>query len=84
MNRVFPDFAAFSGCLAARQTAAFEAASVKLRPSVRLSRPDPAETMRNLFATAWDVHRDHVDEMIVGMPKWMDSARYENPVSEAL
>jgi uncharacterized protein (TIGR03435 family) len=36
-----------------------------------------AETMRNLFATAWDVHWDHVDEMIVGMPKWMDSARYE-------
>jgi uncharacterized protein (TIGR03435 family) len=36
-----------------------------------------AETMRNLFATAWDVHWDHVDEMIVGMPKWMDSARYD-------
>ena len=36
-----------------------------------------AETMRNLFATAWDVHWDHVDEMIAGMPKWMDSARYD-------
>jgi len=36
-----------------------------------------AETMRNLFATAWDVHWDHVDEMIMGMPKWMDSARYD-------
>jgi uncharacterized protein (TIGR03435 family) len=36
-----------------------------------------AETMRNLFATAWDVHWDHVDEMIVGMPKWMDSTRYD-------
>ena len=35
------------------------------------------ETMRNLFATAWDVHWDHVDEMIAGMPKWMDSARYD-------
>jgi uncharacterized protein (TIGR03435 family) len=61
--------------------------------SVRPSRPDVhdgfsggtpgggfearAETMRNLFATAWDVHWDHVDEMIVGMPKWMDSARYD-------
>jgi uncharacterized protein (TIGR03435 family) len=36
-----------------------------------------AETMRNLFATAWDVHWDHVDEMIVGMPKWMDTARFD-------
>jgi uncharacterized protein (TIGR03435 family) len=61
--------------------------------SVRPSRPDVhdgfsgvtpgggfearAETMRNLFATAWDIHWDHVDEMIPGMPKWMDSARYE-------
>ena len=36
-----------------------------------------AETMRNLFATAWDIHWDHVDEMILGMPKWMDSARYD-------
>jgi uncharacterized protein (TIGR03435 family) len=61
--------------------------------SVRPSRPDVhdgfsgvtpgggfearAERMRNLFATAWDVHWDHVDEMIVGMPKWMDSARYD-------
>jgi uncharacterized protein (TIGR03435 family) len=36
-----------------------------------------AETMRNLFATAWDIHWDHVDEMIAGMPKWMDSARYD-------
>ncbi len=35
------------------------------------------ETMRNLFATAWDIHWDHVDELIVGMPKWMDSARYD-------
>jgi uncharacterized protein (TIGR03435 family) len=35
------------------------------------------ETLRNLFATAWDVHWDHVDEMIAGMPKWMDSARYD-------
>ncbi len=24
--------------------------------------------MRNLFATAWDIHWDHVDEMIVGAP----------------
>lgn len=36
-----------------------------------------ADTMRNLFATAWDIHWDHVDELILGMPKWMDSARYE-------
>ncbi len=36
-----------------------------------------AETMRNLFATAWDIHWDHVDQMVVGMPKWMDSARYD-------
>jgi len=36
-----------------------------------------AETMRNLFATAWDVHWDHVDEMIVGAPKWMDTARFD-------
>lgn len=35
------------------------------------------ETMRNLFATAWDVHWDHVDEMIAGAPKWMDTARYD-------
>jgi uncharacterized protein (TIGR03435 family) len=61
--------------------------------SVRSSRPDQrdgfmggipgggiearAETMRNLFATAWDIHWDHVDEMIVGMPKWMDAARFD-------
>jgi len=61
--------------------------------SVRPSRPDVhdgfssvtpgggfearAETMRNLFATAWDIHWDHIEEMIAGMPKWMDSARYE-------
>ena len=36
-----------------------------------------AETMRNLFATAWDIHWDHVDEMIAGMPKWMDTARFD-------
>lgn len=36
-----------------------------------------AETMRNLFATAWDIHWDHVDEMIAGMPKWMESARFD-------
>lgn len=36
-----------------------------------------AETMRNLFATAWDIHWDHVDELVEGMPKWMDSARYD-------
>jgi uncharacterized protein (TIGR03435 family) len=60
--------------------------------SVRQSRPEQqdgfsgaptggfearGETMRNLFATAWDIHWDHVDELIVGMPKWMDSARYD-------
>jgi uncharacterized protein (TIGR03435 family) len=61
--------------------------------SVRPSRPDVhdgfgagtpgggfearAETMRNLFATAWDIHWDHVDEMILGAPKWMDSARFD-------
>ncbi len=61
--------------------------------SVRPSRPDlndgfsgstpgggfeaRAETMRNLFATAWDIHWDHVDEMIQGAPKWMDSARFD-------
>jgi uncharacterized protein (TIGR03435 family) len=60
--------------------------------SVRRSRPEApggglrvtpgggfeaGETMRNLFATAWDIHWDHVDELIVGMPKWMDSARYD-------
>jgi hypothetical protein len=31
MNRVFLGFVALSGCLVARQTAAFEVASVKLR-----------------------------------------------------
>jgi uncharacterized protein (TIGR03435 family) len=36
-----------------------------------------AETMRNLFATAWDIHWDHIDEMIQGAPKWMDSARFD-------
>ena len=61
--------------------------------SVRPSRPDVhdgfmggtpggglearAETMRNLFATAWDIHWDNVDEMILGMPKWMDTARFD-------
>lgn len=61
--------------------------------SVRPSRPDlhdgfsggtpgggfeaRAETMRNLFATAWDIHWDHVDEMILGAPRWMDSARFD-------
>jgi uncharacterized protein (TIGR03435 family) len=61
--------------------------------SVRRSRPDEqggalrvtegggfearSETMRNLFATAWDVHWDHADELIRGMPKWMDSERYD-------
>jgi uncharacterized protein (TIGR03435 family) len=60
--------------------------------SVKPSRPDErgalgampggglevrAETMRNLFATAWDIHWDHVDEMIVGAPKWMDTARFD-------
>jgi uncharacterized protein (TIGR03435 family) len=35
------------------------------------------ETMRNLFATAWDIHWDHVDEMILGAPKWFDTARFE-------
>jgi uncharacterized protein (TIGR03435 family) len=38
---------------------------------------EAGETMRNLFATAWDIHWDHVDELILGMPKWMESARYE-------
>jgi uncharacterized protein (TIGR03435 family) len=36
-----------------------------------------AETMRNLFATAWDIHWDHVDELISGAPRWMDSARFD-------
>jgi len=36
-----------------------------------------AETLSRLVATAWDVHWDHIDEMIVGMPKWMDTARYD-------
>jgi uncharacterized protein (TIGR03435 family) len=36
-----------------------------------------AETLSRLVATAWDVHWDHLDEMIVGMPKWMDTARYD-------
>jgi uncharacterized protein (TIGR03435 family) len=35
------------------------------------------ETMRNLFATAWDIHWDHVDELILGMPRWMESTRYD-------
>jgi uncharacterized protein (TIGR03435 family) len=35
------------------------------------------ETMRNLFATAWDIHWDHVDELVLGMSKWMDSTRYD-------
>ena len=65
----------------------FEVASVKpSRPDVHDgfsgARPGGsfearAETMRNLFATAWDVHWDHVDEMIAGMPKWMESARHD-------
>jgi uncharacterized protein (TIGR03435 family) len=65
----------------------FEVASVRpSRPELRdgFSGVTPgggfearAETMRNLFATAWDIHWDHVDEMIMGMPKWMDSARYD-------
>ena len=33
MNRAFPGFVAFPDCLAVRQTAAFEVASVKLRPA---------------------------------------------------
>jgi uncharacterized protein (TIGR03435 family) len=33
--------------------------------------------MRNLFATAWDIHWDHVDELIIGMPKWMETTRYQ-------
>jgi uncharacterized protein (TIGR03435 family) len=60
--------------------------------SVRPSRPDEngalrvtpggglevrAETIRNLFATAWDIHWDHVDEMILGAPKWFDTARFD-------
>jgi uncharacterized protein (TIGR03435 family) len=36
-----------------------------------------AETIRNLFATAFDIHWDHVDEMIAGAPKWMDTARFD-------
>jgi uncharacterized protein (TIGR03435 family) len=36
-----------------------------------------AETMRNLFATAWDIHWDHIDELMEGAPKWMDSARFD-------
>jgi uncharacterized protein (TIGR03435 family) len=36
-----------------------------------------AETMKNLFATAWDIHWDHIDELVAGMPKWMDSTRYD-------
>lgn len=36
-----------------------------------------SETMRNLFATAWDIHWDHYDELISGAPKWMDSARFD-------
>ena len=65
----------------------FEVASVKpSRPDIHdgFSAGTPgggfeahAETMRNLFATAWDIHWDHVDEMIAGMPKWMDTARYD-------
>jgi uncharacterized protein (TIGR03435 family) len=35
------------------------------------------ETMRNLFATAWDVHWDHVDDLVLGMPKWMETTRYD-------
>jgi len=35
------------------------------------------DTMRNLFATAWDIHWDHVDEMIVGAPEWMNTARFD-------
>ncbi len=65
----------------------FEVASVKpARPDIHdgFSGVTPgggfearAETLSRLVATAWDVHWDHVDEMIVGLPKWMDSARYD-------
>ncbi|HTW66022.1 MAG TPA: TIGR03435 family protein [Bryobacteraceae bacterium] len=34
-------------------------------------------TMRVLFATAWDVDWTHVEQRIVGLPKWADSARFD-------
>jgi uncharacterized protein (TIGR03435 family) len=34
-------------------------------------------SMRILIATAWDVDWDHVDEMVVGLPKWKDTANFD-------
>lgn len=36
-----------------------------------------ATTMKILIGTAWDMDWDHVDEMVAGLPKWADSARFD-------
>lgn len=33
--------------------------------------------LRILIATAWDVDWDHADELILGIPKWADSRRFD-------
>jgi uncharacterized protein (TIGR03435 family) len=34
-------------------------------------------SMKILMGTAWDVDWDHVDEMVVGLPKWKDTANFD-------
>jgi uncharacterized protein (TIGR03435 family) len=36
-----------------------------------------AMPMRVLLAAAWDVDWDHADDKIAGLPKWLDSARFD-------
>ena len=36
-----------------------------------------AVAMRIVVATAWDTDWDHVDELIAGLPKWADAARFD-------
>jgi uncharacterized protein (TIGR03435 family) len=59
--------------------------------SVRPSRPEEkvswrflpngleikGENMRELLGTAFDIHWDHIDEMIAGAPKWIESAHFD-------
>ncbi len=66
---------------------AFEVASVKTSPPdekgccFQVTRGGGLESrampMRILLAAAWDVDWDHADDKIAGLPKWVDSARFD-------
>ena len=52
-----------------------ERVGYQLNPSGRLELR--AFVMRDLISEAWDIDWNHMDERIVGAPKWIDSKRFD-------